>query len=138
MLRGRLLQPDILRALAANGHGSKVLIADSNYPYETHRGPNAEVVYLNLEPGRLLVTEVLEVIMDAAPIESAEVMLPADGTRPPIYDEFESRLGSQVNPLGRFDFYDAVRSEDTCLVVATGEQRIYACVLLTLGVIPPH
>ena len=59
MLKSQLLHPQILAALAKSGHGSKVLISDGNYPHWTKHGPNAEVVYLNLSPGQLLVTDVL-------------------------------------------------------------------------------
>ena len=37
----------------------------------------------------------------------------------------------------RFAFYDLCRDSDTALVIATGEQRIYANILLTVGVVPP-
>lgn len=139
MLKGRLLHPEILEALASSGHGGKILIADSNYPFSTHRGPNASVVFLNLEPGKLTVTEVLDAIAATVPIELAEVMLPQDGNEPPIFGEFRSLLSEvELRKRNRFEFYDSVRSEDTCLVIATGEQRIYACVLLTIGVIAPN
>ena len=45
--------------------------------------------------------------------------------------------GLQLQPLGRFQFYDAARDRNTTLVIATGEQRIYANILLTIGVVPP-
>jgi L-fucose mutarotase len=32
---------------------------------------------------------------------------------------------------------DTPREPDTALVIATGEQRIYANILLTVGVVPP-
>lgn len=32
MLKGKLIHPDIMAALALCGHGDKVLIADGNYP----------------------------------------------------------------------------------------------------------
>jgi L-fucose mutarotase/ribose pyranase (RbsD/FucU family) len=35
VLRTRLLHPEILAALAGAGHGSRVLIADGNYPFST-------------------------------------------------------------------------------------------------------
>ena len=50
MLKNRLLHPDILAALGRAGHGSKVLIADGNYPFSTTLGPNAMLVSLNLSP----------------------------------------------------------------------------------------
>jgi L-fucose mutarotase len=51
LIQGKLTHPQILAALARAGHGSKVLISDGNYPHSTAKGPNAEVVYLNLSPG---------------------------------------------------------------------------------------
>ena len=137
MLKGNLLHPDILRALAAAGHGSKILIADSNYPIATHTGPNADVAFLNLAPGKLKVTEVLKAILGAVPVEAAEVMLPADGLEPAIFKEFRSQIGPlvEMEKLSREDFYEVARSDDLCLAIATGEQRIYACIILTIGVL---
>ena len=44
----------------------------------------------------------------------------------------------ELKKTKRFEFYDAVRDPDTALVIATGEQRIYANILLTIGVVPPQ
>jgi L-fucose mutarotase len=35
MLRGSLTHPQILNALGQAGHGTKVLLADGNYPFST-------------------------------------------------------------------------------------------------------
>jgi L-fucose mutarotase len=43
-----------------------------------------------------------------------------------------------LEPLERFTFYETARSDDGALVIATGEQRIYANLLLTIGVVMPH
>lgn len=139
MLKSRLLHPEIAEALASGGHGAKVLIADSNYPLTTGSGPNARLVFLNLEPGKLTAPQVLDVLADAIPIEAAEVMIPDSGPEPPIFAEFRSILseGPPLTPLKRFPFYDAAKSPDTVLAIATGEQRIYANILLTIGVVPP-
>jgi D-ribose pyranose/furanose isomerase RbsD len=59
MLKGSLIHPEILRVLGAAGHGSQVLIADSNYPFSTGAHPDAARVYLNLTPGKLTVLDVL-------------------------------------------------------------------------------
>jgi len=139
MLKTPLLHPQILEALGGAGHGSKVLIADGNYPFGTGANPAAARVYLNLAPGLVDATSVLRVMVDSIPIEVAEVMLPADGPEPPIFAEFRKALGPKLalHPLGRFEFYEAARHRDTTLVLATGEQRIYANILLTIGVIMP-
>ncbi|HVL39004.1 MAG TPA: RbsD/FucU family protein [Fimbriimonadaceae bacterium] len=140
MLKTPLLHPQILHALASAGHSSKILIADANYPFATVVAPNAENVYLNLSPGKLQVPEVFAAIWGAIPIESIAVNVPADGSESEVVGEIRQLAGPQVplEKLGRFEFYDAVNTTDLCLVVATGEQRIYSCVLITIGYITEH
>lgn len=139
MLKTPLLHPELLRSLASAGHGSQILIADSNYPARTHRYPGSDLVYLNLAPGKLGAVEVLEVLAGAIPIESAAVMFPDDGVEPPIQAEFREVLSDlpELERVERFAFYDRVRESTTALVIATGEQRVYANVLLTIGVVKP-
>lgn len=138
MLKTTLLHPEILAALAANGHGSRVLITDGNYPHTTGSNPAAKRVFLNLAPGLLTVTDVLRVVASAIPVEAANVMATADGSRPPIWDEFATILPElSLDPIERFAFYETSRGTDVALVIATGEQRIYANILLTIGVIRP-
>ena len=138
MLRYQLLHPEILAALGGAGHGSQILIADGNYPFETRSNPIARRVFLNLAPGMLTATDVLSVLVDAIPIEAAHVMVPDAGDEPPIFGEFRSLLGGlELYILRRFEFYDAARGPDVALVIATGERRIYANILLTIGVVPP-
>ena len=138
MLKQRLIHPDILEALAAAGHGSKVLIADGNYPASTRLGENASLVYLNLAPGKLTATEVLDLLLTAIPVEEAAVMDPETGEEPPIFQEFRSLLPDvPLTKLERFDFYEEASGPDTCLQIVTGEQRIYANILLTIGVVMP-
>jgi L-fucose mutarotase len=138
VLRYRLLQPDILRALGEAGHGAEVLIADGNYPLATRSHPAATRVYLNLAPDLVRVTDVLAVLIDAIPVEAAHVMRPDSGDEPDIYADFRSLLpGVELAPLERFAFYDAARGPDLALAVATGERRLYANILLTIGVVSP-
>lgn len=149
MIHGHLIHPQILSALARSGHGSKVLISDGNYPHWTEHGPNAEVVYLNLAPGMLSVTDVLKPLVSAIPIESAAVMQPlktgpyAMKQDPPIWNEFREILhaagiDSDLDRIERMKFYETARTPDVCLTIATGEQRIFANLLLTIGVIKPQ
>jgi L-fucose mutarotase len=138
MLTYSLLHPQILAALGAAGHGGQVLIADGNYPLGTRSHPNAPKVFLNLAPGMLTVTDVLGVLVGAIPIEAAHVMVPDSGAEPAIFSEFRALLPDvDLQPLERFAFYDAARSPELALAIATGEQRIYANILLTIGVVPP-
>ena len=139
MLKTRLLHPEILAALGEAGHGAQVLIADGNYPLATRSNPDGYRVFLNLEPGKLTVTDVLSVIAEAIPVEAAYVMGPDDGSEPSIYEDFRGLLpDNELERLGRFEFYDMARGPDTALAIATGEQRIYANILLTIGVVMPE
>jgi L-fucose mutarotase len=139
MLKSELTHPQILAALGRAGHGSRVLIADGNYPFSTGANPAAEHVYLNLTRGFAPVDEVLKVLAKAMPIEAAFVMMPESGVEPPVFDAFRGVLpkGVGLQPLGRMAFYEAARGCDVALVIATGEQRIYANILLVIGVVPP-
>lgn len=146
MLKTPILHPQILAALGRAGHSSKILIADGNYPFITKRNPAAEMVYLNFTPGMLTATDVLKGLVQTVPIELAEVMEPmktgpyALKDDPPIFAEFRTILqgsfaGMELQKIERFAFYEAAATKDVALVIATGEQRIYANILLTIGVV---
>ena len=139
MLTGKLIHPQILGALGRAGHGSTILIPDGNYPVSTGAHPLAERVYLNLAPGMVSVTDVLEAVLSVTSVEAAQVMSRHDGAEPSIYSDFRQMLGDDIalQPLERFAFYDEAKKDSCCLVIATGEQRIYANILLTIGVVPP-
>lgn len=139
MLSCKLIHPEIIGALAGAGHGAKVLIADSNYPASTKIGPNAQLVYCNLSPGLPSATDVLKALLSVIEIEDAMVMQPDDGSTPDVFADFEKDLPKAIKmkKLGRYEFYDAVSDPDTCLVIQTGEQRLYANLMLVLGAIAP-
>jgi L-fucose mutarotase len=136
----------ILAALGRAGHSSKILIADGNYPHHTKRGPNADVVFLNFAPGLLNATDVLSGILNVVPVELAEVMEPmrtgayAMTNDPPIFEDFRRLLKARnaalnLTKLERSAFYEAAGSKDVTLTIATAEQKIYANILLTIGVV---
>ena len=134
MLKGKLIHPDIMAALALCGHGDKVLIADGNYPLDSKTGDSA-LVYLGLMPGTPTGPQVLEAIQSVVNVEKAEVMNPDDGTTPEIFGTFREMLdGMELDMLGRYEFYDACMAEDAIvLAISTGEQRVFANILVTVG-----
>jgi L-fucose mutarotase len=135
MLKIHLLHPDILLALASNGHGARVLIADANFPFTTCTPATCKKVFLNLSPGMLTVTEVLKVMHDYIPVERAIIMIPPDESQQPIHAEFREILGDGIifQPEKRADFYRETRSEETCLLIATGDTRRFANILIVIG-----
>ena len=134
MLKGKLIHPELMAALALCGHGDKVLIADGNYPLASKTG-EAELVYLGLTPGFPTVTDVLAALQSAVEIEKAEVMDPPADINPEIYGEFKTMLGGmELDVLGHEEFFDAASEPCVRLAISTGEKRTYANILITIGV----
>lgn len=144
MLRHQLIHPQINEVLGQAGHHSRVLIADGNYPVSTKRGPNARVICLNLSPGVVTVAQVLRAVLSAVPVDHLNTMgIPpedpyARNGEPPVWNEFrevlrEARLRRTLEPISKWDFYKAVESPDHVLTIQTGDQALWANVLLTLG-----
>lgn len=144
MLKHQLLHPEISAVLARAGHHARVLIADGNYPASTTLGPNATLVSLNLCPGLVTVSQVLRTLLTAIPVDAVNTMgIPADDPYalkgdPPVWDEYrtilnESGLSVAMQPISKWDFYEAVASRDHVLTIQTADQALWANVLLTLG-----
>lgn len=144
MLKHRLIHPEISAVLARAGHHAKVLIADGNYPASTKRGPNAELVCLNLAPGLVTVAQVLETLLTAIPVDEVNTMgIPADDPYakygdPPAWAEYRqivqaAELPISLTPIDKWQFYEVVNSPDHVLTIQTGDQALWANVLLTLG-----
>lgn len=148
MLKHTLIHPEINAIIGRAGHHSKILIADGNYPASSTLGPNAQLISLNLMPGVVSCTQVLEALLSAIPIEAANTMgIPADdpyalGGDPPIWNEYRSllkkaKLNIKLAPIQKWDFYEAVASRDLVLTIQTGDQALWANLLLTVGVRKP-
>ena len=135
MLRLPLTHPGLLGALARAGHGSRVLVADGNYPMSNGVSPTAERIHLNLAPGTVDALTVVDVLLSVLPVEAAHVMVPPDGPEPAFLTDLRPRLAVEPGPLTRQQFYEACQDPSTSVAVATGELRLYANVLLTIGVV---
>ena len=144
MLKHQLIHPKINEVLARAGHHSMILIADGNYPVSTKRGPNAELVCLNLSPGVVTVLQVLSAVLSAVPVDRVNTMgIPPDDLyaqqgEPPVWNEFRAALkaaglGLRLEPIQKWEFYQAVASADHVLTIQTGDQALWANVLLTMG-----
>ena len=146
MLQSTLLHPEILRILACSGHHSKVLIADGNYPAWNKRGPRAEIVSLQLMPGVPTVAQVLEALLGTVRIDEVHTMgidrsdayaaaTPGD---PPVWEEYRRILAAagsacRLEPILKWDFYEAVASVDHVLTIQTADKAPWANLLVSLG-----
>ncbi len=134
MLKGECINPEINEVLAYLGHGSKILIVDANYPLREKSG-DAKKIYLGLRRGIPTSCEVLSTLHSAINIESAEMMIPTDGSKAECVEEFRGELcGIPIKTLDRFEFYSAAMAPNAvALAISTGEQRTFGCILITVG-----
>ena len=148
MLKHQLIHPEISATLARAGHSSQVLIADGNYPASSAMGPRAKLISLGLSPGLPTVCQVLEALLTAIPIEAVNTMgMPEDDPHrlahdPPVWQEYRASLKNggasvELKPIDRWEFYDAVASDRHVLTIQTGDQALWANLLLTIGVREP-
>jgi L-fucose mutarotase len=136
MINGELTHPEVLMALAQSGHGNQIVIADGHFPFSSKGPASATRVYLNYAPGLIKVTDILGPILKMIDVEAVAAPAPDDGSEPAIWPEYRKLLPKnlQLKRLGRFEFYDLVDSPNTTLLIASGDVRTYACIVLTLGV----
>ena len=145
MLKHKLVHPRINEVLARAGHHSLILIADGNYPASSKKGPNAEVVSLNLMPGVVTCAQVLEALLSAIPVDAINTMgYETEGPYaltedPPVWDEYRaviraSGLAVPLQSIYKWDFYKAVDAPDHILTIQTADQQRFANILLSVGV----
>jgi len=146
MLNHLLIHPRINEVLARAGHHARVLIADGNYPASSKKGPNAELVCLNLMPGVVTCAQVLRAVLSAVPVDLINTMMYtkddpyALDKDPPVWDEYRAVLRGAglklaLEPIAKWDFYKAVETPDHVLTIQTGDQQRFANVLLAIGVL---
>ena len=145
MLRHQLIHPDINAVLGKAGHHGTILIADGNYPASSKKGPNAELVCLNLMPGVVTCNQVLQALLSAVPCELVNTMMyETEGAYaltedPPVWSQYQETieaagLNLPLQPIEKWDFYKAVATGDHILTIQTADQQRYANILLQIGV----
>lgn len=120
------------------GHGNEIVIADGNFPCHT-------VSQNVIRADGLTGTEILKAIMELMPLDSyseQQVFLmevvPGDNYKPEIWNDYKEILQSSGEPFSigyieRFAFYE--RAKKSYAVIATGEEALYANIILKKGVV---
>jgi L-fucose mutarotase len=141
-----ILNPDLLHALAAMGHGDDIVISDANFPADAVAASTHVGVPLRLDGvdaaravRAILSLMPLDTFVDA-PARRMEVVGRPDempDVQREVAREVEAAEGRPVSlaPIERHAFYAAAKT--AYCVVATGERRFYGCFILKKGVIPP-
>ncbi len=135
----KILSPELVKTLMEMGHGDEIVIADGNFPAETI---GKRVIRCDGHG----VTELLDAIMQLFPLDTyteKPVMLmevvPGDPVVPTIWDDYKAVINKyepencKIEMIERFAFYE--RAKTAYAIVATGEEAIYANIILKKGVV---
>ncbi len=135
----KILSPEMVKILMEMGHGDEIVIADGNFPSEAI---GQRVVRCDGHG----VPALLDAIMQLFPLDTyteKPVMLmevvPGDPVVPTIWDEYKDIINKyepencKIEMIERFAFYE--RAKTAYAVVATGEEAIYANIILKKGVV---
>jgi len=138
MLKGlpKILSPELLKVLCEMGHGDEIVIGDANFP---SKSINSNVIRADGIGGVELLQAILQVIpLDAYAESNFMLMETTNGDPvPPIWKEYEKEGRKDCNfkpsTIERFSFYE--RAKKAYAVVASGEEQIYANIIIKKGVI---
>lgn len=133
------ISPELMYTLMKMGHGDEIVLADGNFPADSHA---RRIVRAD----GLSVPDVLAAILPFFPLDryvdhATWVMqtVPGDPPSPPIWSRFAELLAAgqggpvELAQLERFAFYE--RAKQAYAVVATSETALYANLILKKGVV---
>lgn len=133
------LSPDLVKVLLEMGHGDEIVIADGNYPAASHAKRLVRCDGLG-------VPELLKSILELLPLDTYQEyaiglmeVAPGDDTVPVIWETYQTIIeeaateNDKIEMIERQAFYE--KGKQAYAIVATGEEQIYANILLKKGVV---
>lgn len=142
MLKGipKIVSPELIRILCEMGHGDEIVIADGNFPSENF---GQRVIRADGIKG----TEMLDAVLSLIPLDTysdpnmilMQLMQCDEGKiDPSIWKEYAAIAEKhdknvRIGNIDRFAFYE--RAKTAYAVIATGEEAVYANIIIKKGVI---
>jgi len=141
MLKGipPILSPDLMHTLMTMGHGDDLILADGNFPADSHA---QQIIRLDGHG----VPEVLDAILQFFPLDTfvdqpVGLMNPVDdqASEPPIWETYRQLIQNhetrqfELEKIERFEFYE--RAKTAYAIIATSETALYANLILKKGVV---
>ena len=141
MLKGipKVISPELIKIMLEMGHGDELVLGDGNFPAVSCAQRVVRADGLN-------IPVLLDAILRFYPLDKyvkAPVALmsvvPGDTVQPTIWEEYRrivAKYDSQAAGfefVERFAFYE--RAKKAFAIVATGEEALYANVILRKGVV---
>lgn len=134
----KIISPELIKTLMEMGHGDEIVIADGNFPAEA---VGRRVIRYDGHG----VPELLDAILQFFPLDTytpqpVMLMQVVDGDPvPAIWDKYKTILNTyesgscDIEMIERFAFYE--RAKKAYAVIATGEEAVYANIILKKGVV---
>lgn len=142
MLKGisKIVSPELVKILCEMGHGDEIVIADGNFPSENF---GKRVIRADGISG----VQMLDAVMSLIPLDTysdpnfilMRLMECDEGKiNPVIWEEYKTVAQKhddnlKIGNIDRFEFYE--RAQKAYAVIATGEEAVYANIILKKGVI---
>lgn len=131
-----IISPELLKILMEMGHGDEIVLGDGNFP-----GHSVNENCIRCDGHG--VPELLKAILKLFPLDTYQkpvyIMdkVKGDNVETPIWDEYaeiiKTYTDEKIEKLERFEFYE--RAKKAYSVIITGEQAIYANIILKKGVV---
>lgn len=138
MLKGipKIISPELLKVLCEMGHGDEIVIADANFPA-------ASMARNLVRADGISAVELLDAVLTLFPLDQYDnehfvlmQKVPGDTVSTEVWQEYTDVLKkhspeSEPSFVERFAYYE--RAKKAYAVVATGEERQYANIILKKG-----
>ena len=138
MLKGisPIISPELLKALCEMGHGDELVIADGNFPA-------AAYAKRLIRADGISAAQMLEAVLQLIPLDQYDknnfvLMQKCDGDNADtsLWEEYRAILKTYepdavISFEERFDYYE--RAKKAYAIVATGEEKQYANIILKKG-----
>lgn len=130
----------MLKVLCEMGHGDEIVIADGNFPAASN-------AHLLIRADSANSCDMLESVLKVMPLDQYDsnnfVLMqkcPGDTADTSIRKEYEAILSkyepnAEISFQERFDFYE--RAKKAYAIIATGEEKQYADIILKKGCVLP-
>lgn len=132
----KIISPDLLKVLCEMGHGDEIVIADGNFP-------SANLAKNLVRADGISACDMLDAVMQLFPLDQYDsnnfvLMQKCDGDTADtsIWDEYKNIIkkyepDAEPTFVERFDYYE--RAKNAYAVIATGEEKQYANIILKKG-----
>lgn len=130
------ISPDLLKIICEMGHGDEIVLADANFP-------SASLAQRLVRADGIEIPKLLSGVLELFPLDQYDsrnfiLMEKCEGDEADVsvWSEYKNILNkyspeTQMSFMERFDYYE--RAKNAYAVVATGERRQYANIILKKG-----